>query len=234
MKNPQIIAMGGGGFSMEPDNLLLDEYFLRQTGKRNPSVCFIPTASGDAEGYIVRFYAAFNKLKCHPCHLSLFRPPKDLTDFILSQDALYVGGGNTKSMLALWREWRLDRILRRAWRRGVVLGGVSAGSLCWFDQGLSDSISGRLTVLPCLGFLKGSNAVHYDSESKTRPSYLRLIGQGKLSDGIAADDGVGLHFVRRGLVRAVSSRPDASAYKVNRKRNKPVEEKITTKYLGNT
>jgi len=96
--------MGGGGFSMEPDNPLLDEYFLNQTKKKNPSVCFVPTASGDADGYIVKFYSAFSKLKCKPCHLSLFRPPSDLAGFVLSQDAIYVGGGNTKSMLAVWRE----------------------------------------------------------------------------------------------------------------------------------
>ena len=114
MNKPQIIAMGGGGFSMEPDNPLLDKYFVKRIGKRSPSVCFVPTAAGDADGYIVRFYAAFNRLPCKPTHLSLFRAPKDLEKFVLSQDAIYVGGGNTKNMLALWREWNLDRILRKA------------------------------------------------------------------------------------------------------------------------
>ena len=116
---------------MEPDNPLLDEYFLAQTGKPEPAVCFLPTASGDADGYVVRFYAAFMKLRCQPSHLSLFEPPKNLEAFVLSQDAIYVGGGNTKNMLALWQEWKLDRILRKAWRQGVVLGGISAGSVCW-------------------------------------------------------------------------------------------------------
>src|SRR2546425_3247907 len=108
MRRPQIIAMGGGGFSMEPDNPLLDEYLLAQTRKRKPSVCFLPTASGDADTYIVKFYAAFGKFRCRPVHLSLFRPPRDLEAFVLAQDAIYVGGGNTKSLLALWRDWGLD------------------------------------------------------------------------------------------------------------------------------
>src|SRR4051812_10598830 len=125
----QIIAMGGGGFSMEPGNPLLDEYLLKQTGKSRPSVCFVGTASGDAPDYILRFYAAFTKLRCNPTHLSLFKPHQDLESFVLSQDAIYVGGGSTKSLLALWRDWELDRILRKAWTRGIVLGGLSAGSI---------------------------------------------------------------------------------------------------------
>ena len=232
MKEPQIIAMGGGGFSMEPENPLLDEYFLRQTGKRNPSVCFASTATGDADGYIVKFYAAFNKLNCKPSHLSLFRPPSKLEAFVLAQDAIYVGGGNTRNLLALWREWRLDRILRNAWRQGVVLGGISAGSICWFEQGLSDSVPGKLTVLPCLGFLKGSNCPHYDGEPKRRPTYRSLIARGRMKNGLGADDGVALHFVGRRLLRVVSSRPDASAFRVRRGRNKAGEERIAPDYLG--
>lgn len=217
---------------MEPDNPLLDEYFLKQTGKRSPAVCFVPTATGDADGYIVRFYAAFGKLKCRPCHLSLFRPPKDLSDFVLSQDAIYVGGGNTKNLLALWREWGLDKILRKAWRQGTLLGGISAGSICWFEQGLTDSIPGRLSVLPCLGFLKGSNCPHYDGETQRQSSYRRFIARGSLSAGIAADDGVGLHFMDRTLVHVVSSRPDAAAYRVRKVGGKAEQERISAHYLG--
>jgi peptidase E len=232
MSETQIIAMGGGGFSMEPDNPLLDEYFLEQTGKRKPAVCFLPTASGDADGYVVKFYAAFGKLRCQPTHLSLFRPPRDLQTFILAQDAIYVGGGNTRSLLALWREWRLDRILRRAWRQGVVLGGISAGSICWFEEGVTDSIPGTLAVLPCLGLLKGSNCPHYDSEPKRRPTYQRLVRRGKMQAGLAADDGVALHFIGRNLTRVVSSRPHAFAYRIQRSKDKVQEEKIVPRYLG--
>ncbi len=228
----QIIAMGGGGFSMEPDNPLLEEYFLKQTRKKKPSICFVPTASGDADGYIVKFYTAFGKMKCKPCHLSLFRPPSDLAGFVLSQDAIYVGGGNTKSLLAVWREWGLDKILRRAWHQGIVLGGVSAGSICWFEQGLTDSIPGKLRPLNCLGFLKNSNCPHYDSELKRRGAYQRFIGNGKMSAGIAADDGVALHYSGQRLMHIVSSRPDAAAYRVTRSGRKVNEVKIKARYLG--
>ena len=232
MKKPQIIAMGGGGFSMEQDNPLLDEYFVEQCGEDRPRVCFVPTAAGDADGYIVKFYAAFNKLPCTPTHLSLFRPPENLEGFILSQDALYVGGGNTRNMLVLWKEWGLDRILRKAWQAGIVLGGISAGSICWFEQGLSDSIPGTLSVLPCLGFLRGSNPVHYHSDPLERTTYLRMVAAGDLLPGLAVDDGVALHFEGEQLVRAVSSRSASAAYRVDRVADEAVEEKLATQFLG--
>ncbi|MBU1702648.1 MAG: peptidase E [Candidatus Eisenbacteria bacterium] len=232
MKKPQIIAMGGGGFSMEPENPLLDKYFLRQTGKRTPRVCFLPTASGDSDTYIVTFYDAFAKHRCQPSHLSLFYPPERIESFVLSQDAIYVGGGNTKSMLALWKEWRLDKILRKAWRQGVVLGGLSAGSICWFEQGLTDSISDRLTVLPCLGFLAGSHCPHYDSEENRRPAFKRLVKGGRMKDGLAAEDGVALHFIGKKLARIVSSRPGAAAFRVRKTGDTVHEEKLPPTYLG--
>ena len=229
----QIIAMGGGGFSTEPGNPLLDRYFLKQTGKRNPRICFVPTASGDADGYVVEFYSALNNLRCKPSHLSLFRPPTgELEAFILEKDAIYVGGGNTRNLLALWREWRLDKLLRKAWQHGVVLGGISAGSMCWFEEGLTDSVPGGFRPLVCLGFLTGSNCPHYDSEPARRPVYERLIAEGKLSAGIATDDGVALHYVGRKLVRVVSSRPDKAAYRVRRVAGTAREQRIDASYLG--
>src|SRR5437867_1285366 len=117
----QIIAMGGGGFSME-DNLALDRYVLYQSSKARPRVCFVPTASGDAISYIERFYAAFKTLDCEPSHLSVFSGPiGDWREYVLSKDVIYVGGGNTKNLLALWRDWGLDQIMREAWERGIVL-----------------------------------------------------------------------------------------------------------------
>src|SRR5712692_7684400 len=150
----QIIAIGGGGFSMEPNNPLLDLYFLQQTRKANPKICFVPTASGDSEDYLFRFYAVFSQYECRPSHLAFFRKPTaatspltDLEAYLLAQDAIYVGGGNTRSMLAVWREWGLDGILRKAWESGIVLGGISAGAICWFQEGLTDSVPGRLGKL---------------------------------------------------------------------------------------
>ena len=129
-------------------------------------------------------------------------------------------------MLALWREWKLDKILKKAWREGIVLGGVSAGSICWFEEGLTDSVLGKLTALPCLGFLPGSNAPHYDSEPERRPTYLRLIGRGKMLEGFAMDDCIALHFENKRLLRVVRSQADAAAYRVKRVENEAVEERI--------
>jgi peptidase E len=151
---------------------------------------------------------------------------------VLEQDAIYVGGGNTRSMLAVWREWELDRHLRAAWEAGVVLGGASAGSICWFEHGLTDSVAGPLTAMPCLGFLAGANCPHYDSEAARRPTLRRLVARSALPETLAADDGVALHFVGERLARIVSSRPRAKAFRVRKSRNRAVETRLPTKYLG--
>jgi dipeptidase E len=211
----QIIAMGGGGFSMEPDNLALDRYILAQTSKADPAVCFLPTASGDADGYIVKFYAAFTGLACRPTHLSLFgRTPPDLGAFLLAQDVVYVGGGNTRSMLALWREWGLDDALRAAWDQGVILAGLSAGAICWFEEGVTDSAAGSLGPLAGLGLLAGSCCPHYDGEPERRPAYQRLVAGGAMLPGYGIDDGAALHFLDNELRAVVASRPESRAYRV--------------------
>ena len=228
----QIVAMGGGGFSMEPDNPLLDQYILRIAARDRPKVCFVPP-SGDAPGYVEQFYAAFAGLPCAPSHLSLFNPPTaDLRSFVFDRDVIYVGGGNTKSMLALWREWNFDYIVREFWEAGGILAGLSAGSICWFTQGVTDSIPGRLTVLPCLGLLGGSNCPHYDGEPGRRPAYHRFIAEGLIADGYACDDGVALHFVGDHLRHVVSSRPAARAYRLQRTTEGATETPIRADYLG--
>jgi dipeptidase E len=213
-----IVAMGGGGFSMEPDNPLLDQYILGLVDKPQPKVCFLPTAGGDSDRYIVKFYSAFLKFPCQPSHLSLFNPQTlNLRGFLLEQDIIYVGGGNTRNLVALWREWELDRFLKEAWERGTILCGLSAGSLCWFESGVSDYPgNGVLKPLNCLGFLQGSHCPHYDGEANRRPTYHQLVAEGILPDGYAADDGVGLHFINGTLAKIVSSRPHAKAYRVER------------------
>jgi len=231
MHKTQIIAMGGGGFSME-ENPALDLYVLAQTRKRTPAVCFLATASGDADAYIEKFYAAFKSHPCRPTHLPLFRRTPDLKQVLLTQDVIYVGGGNTKSMLAVWRDWGLDAHLRQAWERGIVLGGASAGSICWFEHGVTDSIVGPLTALPCLGFLPGSNCPHYDSEPLRRPTFRKLVAGGMLPDGVAADDGVALHYIDGRLARVVSNRPRAKGYRVTRAGKRAVERRLATRYLG--
>jgi len=212
----QIIAMGGGGFSMEPDNLALDQYVLNQANKPRPKVCFVPTASGDAESYVFRFYKAFAELEAQPSYLSLFQPPTaDLESFILEKDVIYVSGGNTRNMLVLWREWGLDLILRKAYEAGIVLAGISAGANCWFEQCTTDSIPGDLTVLNCLGFLEGSFSPHYDGEEERRPALHYFLKEGKILPGYAADNSAAIHFVDGLLLRGICSEPTAKVYRVS-------------------
>lgn len=228
----QIITLGGGGFSMEPGNFALDQYILEQSGKSNPKICFVPTASGDAEGYIARFYETFEKFNCEPSHLSLFMPPtRDLEGFVLDKDIIYVGGGNTRNLLILWKEWGLDKIFKKAWEEGIILSGISAGSICWFEEGVTDSYGNGLEPLKCLSLLKGSNCPHYDGEADRRPAYQRLVRTKKLQGGIAADDGVAVHFFDQEIKRIVSSRPNAKAYKVYLD-EELIETELETDYLG--
>jgi dipeptidase E len=229
----QILAIGGMALPAELDNLRLVKYFLEQTKRRRPKVLYVGTATGDAEPGRLRFYAGFSQFECRPAHLTFFaRTPSDLESLVLEQDAIFVGGGNTRSMLAVWRDWGLDLHLRKAWDSGIVLGGGSAGSICWFEQGITDSIAGPLTVLPCLAFLAGSNCPHYDSEPARRPTFRKLVAAGKILDGVAADDGVALHFIDDRLAHVVSSRPRAKGYRLTRSGNRAVERRLATRYLG--
>ncbi|HET9075198.1 MAG TPA: peptidase E [Solirubrobacteraceae bacterium] len=228
--------MGGGGFAMEPENSLLDEFVLSLARSSRPRVCFVATASGDSEGYIVRFYRAFSGLSCQPTDLQLFRRNvDDLEGFVLSQDVIYVGGGNTASMLAVWRAHGLDRILRRAWAEGVVLCGLSAGMNCWFEESVTDSFSAsKLAPLTDgLGIVAGSCCPHYDGEERRRPAFQGFIASGAMSDGWAADDGAALVFSGADLDEVVSSRPDAAAYRVERATSGAVDERrLPARFLG--
>lgn len=228
----QIIALGGGGFSMEPQNLALDRYILGQANAARPSVCFLPTASGDATQYIVNYYAAYTQFDCRPSHITLFGRTPDLRNLLLNQDVIFVGGGNTKSMLAVWRAWDLPAILQEAWQAGVILAGVSAGAICWFEQGITDSGAKSLGVLDALGFLEGSFCPHYDSETERRPSFHRFLREGNILPGIALDDGAAAHFVGSERRRVVTSRPTAGAYALSLESGEAVETRLSVDYLG--
>ena len=237
MKAPvrHIVALGGGGFSMEPRSRLLDDFLLGLAGKRRPRVCFLPTASGDAAGYIRKFYRLMPPRRCRPSHLSLFRRgSEDPTDFLLGQDVIYVGGGNTANMLAVWRLHGVDKALREAWRRGVILAGVSAGANCWFEACSTDSFGPLAPLRDGLGFLPGSACPHYDGEKGRRPTLHRMIRSGALPAGYAIDNCAALHFIGRRLVECVSSRPAARAYYVERRRGRIIETPLATCYLRNT
>jgi len=230
MKAGQIVALGGGGFSME-ETPVLDDYILSLSENKRPRICFVPTASGDSESYIARFYRRFREPRCVPTHLSLFnRDGRNLSEFATSQDVIYVGGGNTANMLAIWRLHGWDKALRDAFEAGTILAGVSAGSICWFETGVTDSFGDQLAPLDCMGFLSGSNCPHYDGESARRPAYHRLVSEG-MAPGIAADDGVALHFVESRLHRVVASRSQAKAYRVELIADKVTETVLAPELL---
>ena len=219
---------------MESGNALLDDYVLAATGVERPKVCFLPTASGDADHYIVRFYRHFPASRCEPSHVSLFRRDcgaPDPATHLLEQDLIYVGGGCVRSMLGAWRAHGLDDALRQAWARGVVMCGLSAGSLCWFEQGLTAFHGEQGLPVAGLGLLMGSNAVHYDKEARRRPDFQAAIAAG-MATGWGADDGTALHFVGPRLARVVSSRPNAGAYRVEAVGGEAVESPLATEYLG--
>jgi dipeptidase E len=235
MEQRRLVAMGGGGFSMEPENPLLDEFVLSLARSPSPRVCFVPTASGDAEGYVARFFRAFSALDCRPTDLQLFnRTIEDLQAFVLDQDVIYVGGGNTANMLAVWRAHGLDRILARAWAEGVVLCGLSAGMNCWFEESVTDSycLAKLARLSDGLGLLPGSCCPHYDGEEHRRPAFHRFIESGQMSGGWAADDGAALVFSGTALNEVVSSRDGAAAYRVEKAACGVSERRLAARYLA--
>jgi peptidase E len=229
-----IVAMGGGGFSEEPDNPLLDGFVLGLARREHPRVCFLGTASGDADSYVTRFYRAFVDHDCYPSDLALFnREVADLRRYVLEQDVIYVGGGNTASLLAVWRAHGLDLILQDALAGGAVLCGVSAGMNCWFEASVTDSFGPALAPLDDgLGFIVGSACPHYDADEHRRPIYHRLVAAG-FPAGFAADDGVALHFAdAEELVEVVASREGARGYRVEQRSDgAAVEIPLPTRYL---
>ncbi len=214
----RILAMGGGGFTM-PENDhsdALDRFVLSLTGKEAPRVCFLPTASGDPREQLMRFHERFGGWPCEPSVLSLFNLGRDRIDpiaHILAQDALYIGGGSMRNMLAIWREHGIDEAMRTAWHRGIVLSGLSAGAMCWFEGGVSKS-AGEPEVAHGLGLLGGSLSVHRDGEPDRLPVYEHAVGTGELPGGYAADDGVGLVYYGTELFECVSSRLTAGVARV--------------------
>ena len=208
----QIIASGGGGFGRTLETLPQERYILDQCGAERPKVGFLPQASCQDGGYIASFYEAFTRLGAEPTVVSLFGVVKpEWEERLLSQDVIYVGGGNTRSMLALWREWGVDKVLHQAWQSGIVLAGVSAGAICWFEQGVTDSVW-PLGVLPCLGFLQGSCCPHFDGEAERRPAFTRMLAEGQINPGIALDDHAMGHYIDGELAQVVCSSNSAQGY----------------------
>ncbi len=228
----QIVVLGGGGFSAQPDNKQLDDYALRLTRKQTPRVCFVPTAGGDNPDYVQRYYAAFRWPRAKASHLPLFARDRETPrERLLAQDLIYVGGGNTANLLAVWRLHGVDQILREAWQRGIVLAGVCAGMLCWFECGVTDSFGPLAALRNGLGILPHSACPYYDADPLRRPTYHQKIRDG-LPTGYAADVDAALHFVGTGLKACLSSRRGARGYRVDLRAGAVRETALPTRYLG--
>jgi dipeptidase E len=225
MAERQIVGLGGAG-STEEETRRLIEHVVGLAEKSSPKVCFVPTAVGDDADSVLRIYGLL-PAQARTSYLPFFPwPPDDLRRFALDQDVIFVGGGNTANALAIWRVHGFDEILRDAWEGGIVLTGWSAGMICWFEAGVTDSFGPQLAGMrDGLGFLAGSACPHYDGEDLRRPVYTRLVGDG-FPPGVAADDGVGLHYVGTELAEAVSVSEEAGAYRVDAGGEEPLPVRL--------
>ena len=194
MFNKNIVAIGGGGFGRSLGSLEIERYIISLVNKKNPKVCFIPTASGDSDLYKLNFYRAFSELGCITSHIDFFSRTENLEKKIINQDIIYVGGGNTKTMIAIWKEWDFDNILRNAYENGVVMSGVSAGAICWFDKGITDSYQEKLEIIDCLGIIEGTACPHFDEEKERAPYVEKIIKNKKIKSCICIEGECALHI----------------------------------------
>ncbi|UJA21722.1 peptidase E [Thermoleophilia bacterium SCSIO 60948] len=211
-----ILAMGGHEFSRKRGNEALRDYMLAQLESERPRICLLPTASGDPDEQIRAFHSALGASGCELSHLSLFRlesEPVELAEHLLAQDLIYVGGGSLVNLIAIWRAHGLDEILTRAWRRGVVLAGLSAGAMCWFEGGITRS-RGDAGPAPGLGLLPGSACVHLGRDPDRRPAYLSAVGEGDLGPGYALSDQAGILFRGREPAEVVQAVDGADVFRV--------------------
>jgi len=220
MSIKNIVAIGGGGFGRSLGDLYIEKYIVSLTKKERPKICFIPTASGDNDLYKLNFYRAFGKLNCLTTHLDFFSRTRDIEEIILSQDIIYVGGGNTKSMLAVWRDWNLDAVLQKAYNNGIIMSGVSAGAICWFEKGITDSYSQRLEIINCLGFLKGIACPHFDEEEAREPYVMNLLTEAKIKSCICIEGYSALHVCGENEFKTVNFGVNKNCYKLYLKDNK--------------
>jgi peptidase E len=231
-----VIAVGGGMLLPRDGVPLHVSNALKLTGQPSPRLCVINTASGDDPGGILRFYERAAGAGAQVSHLALFPMPNvaDPEDLLMSQDVIFVGGGSVANMMAVWRVHRIDEILRKAWQAGIVLAGSSAGGICWFEGGTTDSFGIKLRPFTeGLGMLAGSFCPHYNSEAERRPLYQRLVADGTLPGGLACDDGAAAHYIDDTLAELIADRPGASAYRVSSAGiGGSVEESLETRFLG--
>jgi dipeptidase E len=230
----RILALGGGGFLMENRHSPIDQYIVKLAGKLRPRICFVSTPNGDLPEGIDRFYEAYGSLDCEPSHLAFFRKPgpgaialSNIEDELLAMDAIFVGGGNTRSALGVWCEWGLQEIFQRALHAGVLLCGMSAGALCWFESGLTDSVWGAgLQPLRCLGFLGGACSVHYHTDPLRKTLLHELVAARVLGEGIGIDDYAGVLYEDGRIAKVLSWRRGAAAHRVMLRDRHIVEEML--------
>ena len=218
-----IIALGGGGFGRNPGDGVIEQYILDQANVEKPNICFIPTATGDNEAYKVNYYSTFSKLNCNPVHLDFFKRTPNLEKLISEQNAIFIGGGNTKSMLAVWKDWGLDDLLHKAYKKGVVMSGVSAGANCWFESAVVDSWADDLQVINCMGFVKGNYCPHYDEEPQRRPSVKKFLEDKVFDSCFSSEGNSALHIKNESDYLSINFGKEKKSYKVSLVNGKVIE-----------
>ncbi len=225
-KQGQIIAIGGGGFGRNPNKPNIEQYILEQTNIKKPKITFFPTASAEDQNYILNFYKAFSKLECVPQDISLFKRTHDMKQILDYSDIIYIGGGNTKSMLAVFEEWNLVQLLIEAYKSGKILAGVSAGAICWFQKGVTDSWANELSVMDCMGILNGCCCPHYDGEKNRKPYVAKVLKEKTISSCLAIEDGSAVHFKNSKFFSAVSFYKNKNSFEVSFKNGNLIENKL--------
>ena len=226
MHNKNIVAIGGGGFGRSLGSLKIEKYIISLVSKKRPRICFIPTASGDSNLYKLNFYRAFSKLDCITSHIDFFSRTENLEEKVLTQDIIYVGGGNTKSMLGVWREWNLNKILLNAYEKGIVMSGVSAGAICWFDKGITDSFAKELSIIDCLGIIKDVACPHFDEEKEREPYVNDVINKEIIKACICIEGGCALHIKNELEYSSVDFDNGKRCYRVFKENNKLKKEPL--------
>ena len=219
-----LVAIGGGGFGRNNSSYLIEKYILNLSEKICPNICFLPTATGDNDSYIVRFYSIFTRLNCKPSHIEFFKRTTNIKNHILGQDIVFVGGGNTKSMLAIWNDWGMSDLLNEAYNEGIVMSGVSAGAICWFTSGITDSWDNELRILPCLDFISGTCCPHYDEEPSRIPYVKKILIEEKINNCISIEGGAAIHFIDGKPFKNVSFKKNKNTYNVFLDNNVIVEK----------
>jgi dipeptidase E len=224
------ILIAGGGFATT-----FIRYMASLTGKERPRLCYLPTASADSEAGMIRWFQSCAPLNVTPfvqeSFISSYSMEQSWDEVLLSMDGIVVSGGNTLNQQVIWKAQGIDETLRKAWDRGIVLGGASAGSLCWFEEGTTDSRPKELTVVKCLGFIRGSHSPHYDAEGERRPVYQRLISSGQMKPGYACDNNAGIYFEDNEVKRVVHTREGASVYYVSMVGGQIHEERLASELI---